>query len=121
MWAYVAQHVHWINVACLQYNPLPQEPNLRGTSLIIATLLPGILPLLAHSCAQQALLMQLQSLNLSENLLVGTLPETWSNFTNVGLSHSGVTLAMLDSSTLMLIKPHFVLCTCLCPDVHMLL
>ena len=82
--------------------------------------------------------MQLRSLNLSENLLVGTLPETWSNFTNVGLSQSevddtshalqlpkafrlvvsakngrlqGVTLAMLDSSTLMLMKPHFVLCT----------
>lgn len=77
--------------------------------------------------------MQLQTLNMSDNFLVGTLPETWSTFTNVSLSHSKVTdtspyyyvdqsclqlrseaekgtfqhviLALLDSGNRMLIKP----------------
>ena len=35
--------------------------------------------------------MQLQTLNMSDNYLVGTLPETWSTFTNVSLSQSKVT------------------------------
>ena len=51
MWAYVARLVDLVSVVCLQQNPLLQEPNLSGTSLIFATLLPGMLPLLPFMCS----------------------------------------------------------------------